>query len=504
MSSLLLRRFGTQNKLEKNRTDPASSSASIACVSAVQADQPSFKTSNLIDAISRHLEIEIISFHTPGHKGRLASLSPQLNESFRSDLTELPGLDELSNPQTTIKHIEDKAAALWGSRKSFISLGGATHCIMSAILAAASNSSKKVLVPRNAHRSVLEALCLADLEPIWYEPSFDEEFNTWSQTAPQTIEECLSRLKDKGEKAALVIVVSPTYTGKISDIAAIKNVTSKFQTMLLVDEAHGAHFLSAPSAVQAGADLVAHSLHKTLSGLTQTGILHVGKDCPLSDIEIKSTLSRLTSTSPSYLLLASIEAAIDLLSSLRGKELLDQLLRLGKAAQENIAKDKLALMSKDSSATHIFLKPIYGSGSTGRQSAVQELTAHLESLGIYAEAQLGAGLLFMLGIGSQEADIDCLISALRSFNQKQKPNPKDNTLDHAENFSKPQPIKSLMTPYQASSQEKLLVKAKDAENRVSAEFFAPCPPGIPLLVPGQLISKEVLESTQKEQFLVVA
>lgn len=504
MSTLLLRRFGTQNKLEKNRTDSAASSASIACVSAVQADQPSFRASNLIDAISRHLANEIISFHTPGHKGRLSSLSPQLKESFRGDLTELPGLDELSNPQTTIKHIEDKAAALWGSRKSFISLGGASHCIISAILAAASSSSKKVLVPRNAHRSVLEALCLADLEPIWYEPSFDEEFNTWSKTTPQTIEESLSRLKDKGQQAALVIVVSPTYTGKISNIAAIKTVTSKYQTMLLVDEAHGAHFLTAPSAVQAGADLVAHSLHKTLSGLTQTGILHVGKDCPLSDIEIKSTLSRLTSTSPSYLLLASIEAAIDLLSSQRGKSLLDQLLRLGKAAQETIEKDQLALMARDTSATHIFLKPIYGSGSTGGQATVMELKAHLESLGIYAEAQLGAGLLFMLGIGSEEADIDCLTSALRSFEQKQRQNQKGKTLDHAEKFSKPQPIESLMTPYEASRRKKHLVRAEDAENRVSAEFFAPCPPGIPLLVPGQLISKEVLESTQKEQFLVVA
>lgn len=482
--------------MEKNRTDLAPSSASIACVSAVPPEKCECENS-LIDAVCKHLQNEIISFHTPGHKGRLTTLSPQLKESFRGDLTELPGLDELSNPQKSIKHIEDKAAVLWGSRKSFISLGGASHAIMAAILATAtSGRGRKILVPRNAHRSVLEALCLCHVEPVWYEPDFDETFNVWSKTPAQTIEESLKKQNDNGERVALVIVVSPTYGGSISDISAIKAVTSKYNSLLLVDEAHGAHFLTTPSAVRGGADFIAHSLHKTLSALTQTGLLHIGRDNPLDDFEIKACLSRLTSTSPSYLLMASIEAAIDLLSGQRGQELLEELLRLGKAVRENITRDNLAIVTEATSPTHLLLKPLYTSAKVS--GAVDELNAHLESLGIFAEAKLGCGLLFLLGIGSQEADIDCLISALRSFKQKSK------ALDHAEKFKKPQPINSLMTPYEATGKKKLQVSAKDAAGRVSAEFFAPCPPGIPLLVPGQLISKEVLESTQKEQFLVVA
>jgi len=447
----------------------------------------------LMQAMQKHRNNEKVSFHTPGHKGRLAELSPEFDLTAQMDLTELPGLDDLSQPEGPLLALAQRASTLYKSAHTLLSVNGATLAIMAAIVSVGhmqKGERAAILVPRNAHRCVIEALCLTDLTPIWYEPDFDSDFNVWGQV---NIDNLLSAIRQHSatNKIAMMVVVSPTYGGAISDISAIAELAYQHNIVLLVDEAHGAHHIGGAikPACQLGAHLTAHSLHKTLSGLTQTGLLHISTDCPVPVALLHSTLMQLTTTSPSYLLMASIEACIDLISSATGKERINSLLELGSNLKEQIKNlpDYQLYATTSNTNSHVLIKHKHADSAS--------LIQHLVNHGIYAEAELGTGVLLLLGIGTMASDIASLLSCLHNFtacgNQPAKPN------------NKPVALIAAMTPYAASRQARTTIPAKQALNRVAAEFLAPCPPGIPLIIPGQLITREVLESTRKELISVV-
>lgn len=506
--------------MEENSTASDFLSAPTACASAPESINPAGSAAHhlsLAEAVSEHIKNERASFHTPGHKGRLSELSPSLSLCARGDLTELPGLDDFSNPQGVLRRIEERAAAIFGSGESLLSLGGASTAIMAAIHSAR-ELGDSIVVPRNAHRSVIEALCFTDLKPIWYEPEFDKDWQVYSTVSSEKLEAVLAEAR-RTSKVALVVVVSPTYAGARSDLEAICKLTRARGLSLLVDEAHGAHLAcvhpgTAPvsdqappatlPALAAGADLVAHSLHKTLSGLTQTGLLHIGKNSIFAAEQVREQLLRLTSSSPSYLLLASIEAALDLVESTRGQRLLLELEELGAETRGAINQIDCYSIYRptctahdtriETSGSHIFIKP--------KQGSCTQLHQHLLSQGIYPESLLGGGLLLMLGIGSKAQDLEALITALRSYKPASSimprleppiPNPA----------IKPSAMVCRLTPFQTSQVRKISIARSAALGRTAAEFLAPCPPGIPILIPGQEITMEVLESTNRERFLVV-
>jgi len=455
----------------------------------------------LAAAMRRHLELEAASFHTPGHKGRLSVLSPDLPLNAAFDLTELPGLDELSDPAGPLAKLEEAAAKLYGAAASFISVQGATGAIMAAV-AATAGSGDSILLPRHCHRSVLQALSATNLKPVWYEADFDQAWQIYRQVQPETIKQAIFEAEKSG-KLALTVVVSPTYTGDCSNLQEIAAIVHEHGHALLVDEAHGSHLLPSP-ALRAGADFVAQSLHKTLTALTQTGLLHIGYGCAIEKRRLKEELNRVTSSSPSYLLLASIEAALALVS--QGKQLehfeelsfnlhrdLLKIARLNHieilSGHEDSLKDLQSFRKSFQmrSYAHILIKPKEGSS--------QHLYDHLISKGIYPEAIFGKGVLLMLGLGSQDEDCAKLVQVLQDYRGEVGASEAPATFLV--------PFKFKLTPQQASQCRQILVSRHEALGRISAQLRAPCPPGIPILVPGQEITKEVLERSRLDEFLVV-
>ncbi|MBS2010293.1 MAG: hypothetical protein JST01_24800 [Cyanobacteria bacterium SZAS TMP-1] len=477
---------------------------------------------SLCSAVARHARFEKASFHTPGHKGRQESLFQDAFLSAAADLTELPGLDDLSSPTGVLADIERRAAALWGSDHSFISVNGASAALTAAILAAASASSptagrtcKYALMPRNAHRSAINALCLAQLQPLWYEPDFDQDWGIWGPTSNQSLHQALETALAGDLDIALCLVVSPTYAGAVSDIKTIVGLTRNHGIPLIVDEAHGGHFLPASqsfklSAIACGADAVAHSWHKTLPALTQTGMLHLPAGSLLNPASVRSSLNMVTSTSPSYLLLASMAQTLNLLESPQGTALLKSFYSLTDSFRRQAAAIKTVEIYDTKYSTnpsHILLS----AGSGEEHSRAHNLYEFLQDRGIFAEATMGKGVLFMLGLGSSEADVQLTINTIKDFvtacelNEKGEHFVNSAPAGNAQTFAKRQPsFEPILPPHQAMSMPHETIPASEALGRIAAQCLAPCPPGIPILIPGQKITEEVLELVSDKVLVVVA
>ncbi len=449
----------------------------------------------------------------PGHKGRVLGAQPGNNDvSFSGDLTELPGLDDLSDPSGILKSLEERAAKVWGASSSIISVNGASAGLTAAILSLVPLGKKHLLVPRNAHRSIVNGLVLSGLEPIWYEPTWDEQWHLWSSVDAKTVGDFLA---EKAESVAGVVVVSPTYGGAFSDLPAIARQCRLSGVILIVDEAHAAHLIPhssmPPSAVSAGGDIVVQSLHKTLSALTQTGIVHIGKtklaandpsnssnSSNASDY-LRSCLRLVQTTSPSYLLLASIEKAIGEVSGAEGVDRLAELLRLSqhlKAGVEQIPEFKVFDTEDGADPLHVLIKHARFSG--------EQLHDFLAGQGIFAEAVLGHGLLLLLGTGSKMQDIELLLGSLRDFAEQAKDAPSECTGNalSAGVFER-LALEQVMAPREAAMSPSHLVPIDEAAGCIAAECVAPCPPGVPLCVPGQRLTKDLLNNLRTEQIRVV-
>ncbi|MBU6453614.1 MAG: aminotransferase class I/II-fold pyridoxal phosphate-dependent enzyme [Cyanobacteria bacterium REEB67] len=458
--------------------------------------------SSLSTAVARHIRFEKASFHTPGHKGRQAELfANQGADDYlqaANDLTELPGLDDLSAPTGVLADLEARAAALWQSQSAIISVNGATGALGAAILATASNGTH-ALVPRNAHRSVISALCLARLTPLWFAPAFDGEWGIWGESDCRTIDAALHEAVSRDCRIACVVVVSPTYAGARSDIKAIAAVTKKHGIALIVDEAHGAHWLSpkdrTKGAIASGADAVAHSWHKTLPALTQTGMLHLPAGSLIDSAAARSSISMLTSSSPNYLLLASMEKTLKLLESKENQARLQNLEALARHFRDKLTESgsfTSYASGGGNNPSHLLVK-----SSLHEASLIYEF---LQDRGIFAEAVMGAGVLFMLGLGSEDIDVDLACEALFACE-----NLPPATASAFPAFLKKAPaFEPLMPPHQAMLMKKESVETTQALGRIAAQCLSPCPPGIPILIPGQKITEEVLELVSDKTILVVA
>lgn len=450
---------------------------------------------SLKEAIVRKLEQEKASFHMPGHKGRSQPLFGSGAELLRHDITELPGLDDLTYPQEAIARIEETAAAIYGANKSFLSVNGASACLVAAIAACKTRGSHLV-VPRNCHRSVVNALILTGLEPLWYAPDFDYGWNLYGSVSAASIKSVLE--ENKGRVAA-VVLVSPTYGGALTDCREIKEMCGSHAIPLIVDEAHGAHMLPAgagTSALLSGADIVVHSLHKTLSALTQTGLVHVGVQSLLSPHDVKSALSLVTSSSPSYLLMSSVESALQSLCGERGERNLDRAVLLSGAARARLSEiGGVDIYGATSGAELVDPLHLLFSVAGARAETVKSF---LEERGIFVEARLGKGVLSLLGEGTSPDDIDLLVCAVReassSLSGEEDSSPARCNLE----------FEQVLSPRRAFFAPSLVVASENAAGMIAAECIAPCPPGIPVVVPGQRISEQSLRLVEPRQLKVVA
>ncbi len=264
---------------------------------------------NIFDKLKNYSDSDYYAFHMPGHKRNLDLMDG--TSPYRIDITEIDGFDDLHHAEGILKEAQERAARVYHADETHFLVNGSTVGILSAILGT-TEKGDSILVARNCHKSVYHAIYLNELDPVYLYPKFDTELGLSIEI---DVEDVRIALEEHPEIRA-VMIVSPTYDGVVSDIEKIAEIVHEAGCPLIVDEAHGAHFGFDPyfpeSANVHGADLVINSLHKTLPALTQTALLHVNGG-RVNRRKVKRYLDMLQTSSPSYILMASIDACIHLL-----------------------------------------------------------------------------------------------------------------------------------------------------------------------------------------------
>ena len=443
----------------------------------------------LFEALCRHNEKNTCNLHIPGHRqGRCIPEGLMFLDNkalFSLDLTELPGLDDLHSPSGPIRLAQELAAGLYGADRSFFLVNGTSvglHALLVAIAA-----EKQVVVPRNAHRSVLGGLILAGADPVYVTPELIPEFGLASGVAPAVIRTAL----ENNPKAAAVMAVSPNYYGITGDLQGYAEAAHRVDKPLLVDEAHGAHLRFHPAlpedAMACGADAAVQSTHKLGGSLTQSSVLHL-QGQRIEQQGVAAALRLLQTTSPSYLLMVSLDLARRQLA-LRGKGLLDQALELSYGLRRRLSMiDGLRVLSPEHLPGGSSLDPtrlvisVRRLGLSGYQ--VQQLLA--ERYRVYVEMADAAHVVAIVSIGAAPADCAGLARAMEDIavrERKTKPIPF---------LVPPDSFTVLMKPREAWFAKFRQVPLDEAGGRIAAEIIAVYPPGIPVVNPGEKITGDVI------------
>jgi arginine/lysine/ornithine decarboxylase len=443
----------------------------------------------LFEALIRHTEKNTSNLHIPGHRqgNRIpeALLSLGSRAFFSLDLTELPGLDDLHNPSGAIHLAQRLAADLYGADRSFFLVNGTSTGIHALLVAAV--GEKKVIVPRNAHRSVLGGLVLAGADPVYVIPELISEFGLDCGVTPAAIRTAL----EENPSAAAIFAVSPNYYGITGDLPGQVEAAHMADKPFLVDEAHGAHLRFHPAlpedAMAAGADAAVQSTHKLGGSLTQSSILHL-KGSLIEQNGVAAALRLLQTTSPSYLLMVSLDLARRQLA-LRGKGLLDQALEMARKLRERLSIiDHVSVLSPEHLPVGSRLDPtrlvisVRGLGLSGYQ--VQQLLA--ERYCVYVEMADSAHVVAIVSIGTIWSDCERLAHAMADIAAR------DRKTDPIPLLGTPDSFNMLMKPRDAWFAKVRRVPLDEARGRISAETIAVYPPGIPAVNPGEEITGDVL------------
>ena len=329
----------------------------------------------LYDRLHQYSNSDYYGFHMPGHKRNAERFGSGL--PYGIDITEIEGFDDLHHPDGILKKAQEEASRVYGAGETRFLVNGSTAGILSAILGC-TRKGDQVLVGRNCHKSVYHAIYMNELEPVYLYPGFRPDIQLNTEISVSAVKAALN----EHSRVKAVILVSPTYDGVVSDIRGIAREVHKRGIPLIVDEAHGAHFGFHPyfpeSALRQGADVVIHSLHKTLPALTQTALLHVEGD--LADRErIFRYLDMLQSSSPSYVLMAGIDRCIHLLGEKREELFAPYVEGLEKLRQRLAHLEKISLAETEHYDRSKLVLSVAGADMTGRELYLRLLeTYHLQ------------------------------------------------------------------------------------------------------------------------------
>lgn len=458
----------------------------------------------IIDALKGYVDDGVIRFHMPGHKGRpvgdnlLTSLLGK--EVFAADVTNVPGLDDLHQTQGVIKKAQEMAARVFGADCTYFLINGSS-CGLQALVMAVCNPGEKILVPRNMHRSILSGIILSGAIPIFFQPEYDDNFGISLGTAPETIAQCLDAHPD----VRAVILVNPTYHGVSSDVARIASIVHAFNIPLLVDEAHGPHLCFhenlPPTVLESGADASVQGSHKILAAFTQSSMLHI-KGNVIDRHRLEACLRLLQSTSTSYLLLASLDAARAQMFSC-GRRLIQNAMELAAYLRLKIFEipgfSVLGAISgnKINSKKCFFgLDPIKVTVSV-RELGVTGLWAERwlrEKHHIQVEMSDVFNVLLIIGFGHLPAEIDAFLTALRDMKKYIAANQIQAIHSNIEELNVMPGIPRLaISPRKAFGAAAVTLPLQQAVGRISAEVVACYPPGIPALCPGEKITGEIVD-----------
>ena len=454
----------------------------------------------LITALFNSVLTKNAAFYAPGHKkgqGIESQLKHLLGKKvFQADLPELPELDNLFVPQQAIAQAQNLAAECFGATSSWFLINGSTCGIISAIVATC-GTGDKIILPRNIHQSAIAGLIISGAIPIFINPEYDTVSNiTYSITTKK-----LQYTIEQHPETKAVMVLHPSYQGICSDLEAIANITKQYNVPLLVDEAHGGHFAFheqlPPSALSVGADLTVQSTHKVLGAMTQASMLHLQGD-KIAPQRINKALQLMQSTSPSYILLASLDAARKQMA-LVGTELMSKALKLADLAREAISKiPKLSVLEltprsgfKDLDRTRLTVD-ITQLGITGYEA---DEILH-QQLGVTCELPLLNHLTFIITFGNTEEDIEKLIQALRLLSRKCRDERSSNSTITSSSLRFP-PSSFKISPREAYFSATETIPLSAASDRICGELICHYPPGIPILMPGEVITPEAIEYLQQ-------
>lgn len=460
---------------------------------------------HLFDKLTEYGQENMYPYHMPGHKRRGWGKLPE--DVYLRDITEIEGFDNLHQPEGILKELQDHAAGLYGAEESFYLVNGSTSGILSAVSAALPLGGH-ILMARNSHKAAYHAAYLRNLVISYLYPPTMAEYDIFDGICPKQVSDVLEKEPDIGA----VLIVSPTYEGRISNVRGIAEVVHERNIPLIVDEAHGAHlgFTEdfAENSCQAGADLVIHSVHKTLPSLTQTALLHVNGSL-LDRNLIRRFLHIYQSSSPSYLLMASIDNALQYVDE------------KGADAFAAFAGKYKNMLSGLKMCKHLRFLPLeHGKQDLGKLlistkvsniSGKQLYDILLKEYGLQLEMAAETYALAMFTVNDAEEGYERMLSALLQI---------DGTLESAgtegqcvpvsgllsdkgshfrgKSFSMETPISDKGLPLSCAwDGRKRYVELWESVGHCAGEFVNLYPPGIPLLVPGERITPQFLADIQR-------
>lgn len=448
----------------------------------------------LLDAIMDYVNLKPAYFRIPGHRferGISSRWKDVVGDNiFKFDLTETPMTDDLHNPEGAIKEAQNLAREVFNAEHSYFLVNGTT-CGNEAMIITTAFAGQKVAIPRNAHKSALMGLIIGGAEPVYLAPELSKEWGIQGGISPESVEKMFRENPDcKG-----VMVVSPTYYGICSDLRSIAKICHEHNAVLMVDEAHGAHMYFSDQlpdgALVQGADMCAQSIHKVTGSLTQSSMLHVNSK--LVDIDrLEATLHIVQSTSPSYLLMTSLDVARYELA-VNGREMISNAVNLSDYAREEINKiDGIICVGEDLTGaagvkeldTTRLIISARKLGLTGFK-----LKAMLfENYGVDLELSDYINVLAIVTFANTKEDIDRLIDALKDIAQKNK-----GGKEIENEIFLPEVPPRVLTPREAYFSVKRDIPWKEARGKVAGEMIAPYPPGIPVIYQGEIVTDQVWE-----------
>lgn len=445
----------------------------------------------IYEALEEFRENRIVPFDVPGHKrGRgnpeLVKLLGQ--QCVGIDVNSMKPLDNLCHPVSVIREAEEMAAEAFGAAYAFLMVGGTTSSVQSMVLSVCKRG-EKIILPRNVHRSVINALVLNGAIPIYVNPDMDSRLGIALGMKVSQVEKAIRENPD----AVAVLVNNPTYYGICSDLKSIVKLAHANGMKVLADEAHGTHFYFGDhmpvSAMAAGADMASVSMHKSGGSLTQSSFLLIGPD--MHPGYVRQIINLTQTTSASYLLLASLDISRRNLA-LRGREEFAKVTALAEYARGEINKIggyyayTSELINGDS---------IYDFDKT--KLTVNTLGIGLAGIEVYdllrdeydIQVELGdiANILAYISIGDRERETERLIGALVEIKRKYQ---KDQNGMYTQEYIDP---RVAVSPQSAFYAEKESLPLKETKGRICSEFVMCYPPGIPILAPGEEITEEILQ-----------
>ncbi|WP_018662956.1 aminotransferase class I/II-fold pyridoxal phosphate-dependent enzyme [Heyndrickxia acidiproducens] len=448
----------------------------------------------LYTGLLKHIEQHPVQFHIPGHKTG-NGIDPDFrrfvgDHVLKMDLINIEPLDDLHQPHGMIKEAQKLAAEAFGADYTFFSVQGTSGAIMTMVMSVC-GPGDKIIVPRNVHKSVMSAIVFSGAIPVFIHPEVDPRLGISHGITPESVSKALKQNPD----AKAVLVINPTYYGISADLKGIVEIAHAYRIPVLVDEAHGVHIHfddELPlSAMQAGADMAATSVHKLGGSLTQSSVLNI-KEGLVSKNRVQSIFSMLMTTSTSYILLASLDVARKRLAT-EGARLIKETTRLAQLTRKRInAIDHLYCVGSEILGT----KATYDYDPTKLIISVKDLgiTGHdaekwlREAHHIEVELSDLYNILCIVTPGDTETELNLLVSALQELS---------DTFSHLSNevdvkVLLPDIPLLALTPRDAFYAETESIPFSESAGRIVAEFVMVYPPGIPIFIPGEIITKENL------------